>query len=125
MAKPRRRWRVPLPYCPLPLAYIEVWMPFIGPGAHLVMTVLIRATWGHQKDSDVLAHAELRRRTGLPDKSLRRGINILRDNGLIRTDGPPRHAQTFTINWDRFLQKPGTVYLTAPNVLVMRSVGPM
>lgn len=119
MAQRPRRWRVPLPYCPIPLAWIETWMPFVGVQANLVMIVLIRATWGYQKDSDVLAHAELRRKTGLPDKSLRRGINILRKNGLIRTDGPPRHPQTFTIIWSRFLEQPGTVHLTAPNVLTM------
>ncbi len=83
------------------------------------MLILIRATWGYQKETDVLAHAELRRRTGLPDKSLRRGINELRDNGLIRTDGPPRHSQAFTVIGTRFLEKPGTVHLTAPNVLTM------
>ncbi len=105
-------------FCPLPLAYIETWMPHLTPNAHVLYTVIARATWGWHKETDVLAHAELRRRSGLPDKSLRRAINELRGHGLLKTEGPMRHPLAYTLQFSRLMQLPGTVIVTAPKVLL-------
>lgn len=118
MASKRRRL-TPEHFCALPIAYIEVWHPYIGPIASHVFVVLARATWGFQKETDVLALTEIARRANLPLRTVNRAMAILRLNGLITCDGPNRHAKAITIVTNRLLDKPGSAIQALRNVLEM------
>ncbi len=119
----RRRRLIPQHFCALPMAYIEVWMPFIGPIANQVFTVIARATWGYQKESDVLAITEIARRANLPLRTVNRAMTTLRSNGLITCEGPNRHAKAITIVMSRLLEKPGSATQAHPRVLTMPIAG--
>jgi hypothetical protein len=120
MAIKPRRWQVPLPYCPIPLAYIETWMPVLPPPANMVMMALIRATWGRQKQTDVLAISVIAQKTGLPLRTVERSLSQLRKHGLIVCDGPQRHPKAITIIAARFLERPGTAIQAVRNVFTMQ-----
>ncbi len=118
MASKRRRL-TPQRFCALPTAYIEVWHPHIGPIASHVFVVIARATWGYQKETDVLALTEIARRANLPLRTVNRAMAILRLNGLITCEGPARHAKAITIVMSRLLDKPGSAIQALRNVLEM------
>lgn len=103
------RRKIPFSYCPLPLSYVETWMPHLAPATHMVYTALARKTWGYQKDSDVIAVDQLAAMTGLSGSTVDRGLKQLRDCGLIKSEGPLRHPKTITMRLSRLLQKPGDI----------------
>jgi hypothetical protein len=88
-------------------------MPVLSCNACVVYVVIARATWGFNKESDVLATTEMARRGGLPLRSAERGLAELRKHGLVKCEGPDRHAKTMTLQISRLLQVPGTAIVAA------------
>ncbi len=116
------RRKIPFSYCPLPLAYMDTWMPVLSLQAHQVYTILIRKTWGFNKETDTLAIAEIVRLSVLSRSGVDRALRELRDCGLIKCDGPAKHPKTITVILSRLLQKPGDTTPDATKVLVMSRV---
>jgi len=109
MASKAWRRKIPFAYCPLPLSYIDTWMPHISLQAHQVFTILMRKTWGFNKETDVLAIAEIVRMGSLSRSGVDRALRELRTCGLIRCDGPVKHPKTITVVLSRLLHKRGSV----------------
>ncbi len=109
MASKAWRRKIPFAYCPLPLAYIDTWMPHVSLAAHQVYTILIRKTWGFNKETDVLAIAEIVRMSTLSRSGVDRALRELRTCGLIRCDGPVKHPKTITVILSRLLRPRGNV----------------
>ncbi len=115
MAKKLWRQAYPFAFCVLPMSYVETWMPHLTPNAHKVYTVIARATWGWSKESDVLAVAEIARRSGLPARCVDRGLAELRKHGLLKCEGPNRHAKSMTLILSRLVQIPGSAIVASPD----------
>ncbi len=114
---PSKRWypKYKFSFCPLPLSYIETWMPHLTPNTHVVYTVIARATWGWQKETDVLAIDEITRRSGLPRRSVDRSLAELRKHGLLVCEGPHRHAKAMRLVLSRLTQLPGSAIVASPD----------
>lgn len=113
------RRKIPFAYCPVPLSYMDTWMPHLSLAAHQVYTILIRKTWGFNKETDVLAIAEIVRMSTLSRSGVDRALKELRTCGLIRCDGPAKHPKTITVILSRLLEQPGSVTHDVTKVLVM------
>jgi predicted transcriptional regulator len=102
-------------FCPIPLAYIETWMPILSPVAHSVYTVIARATWGWHKESDVLAISEIAKRSGTTRRQVDRGLSELRKHGLLICEGPHRHAKAMRLVLSRHFEIPGSTVVASPD----------
>ncbi len=105
--------RIPFAFVQIPNSFIDTWMPVITAGAAMAYVAIARATWGFNKQSDVLATTELARRCGMPLRSTERALSELRRHGLLKCEGPDRHAKTMTLQISRLTQIPGTAIQAA------------
>jgi len=117
MKRRRKSTALPFEYCTIPLGYYDNWFPHLSPIAHKVYTVIMRKTWGYQKESDVLAIAQIVTESGMPRRSVNRGLQELRAHFLIECDGPLRHPKLIKPILSRLMQKPGSAYLAQGNVV--------
>ncbi len=100
--------RIPFAFVQIPNSFVDTWMPVLSCHATSAYVVIARATWGWNKQSDVLAVTEIARRSGMPLRTTERAIAELRRHGLLVAEGPHRHAKTYTLQLSRLVQIPGT-----------------
>ncbi len=107
--------RIPFAFTQLPNSFIDTWMPALTSPAIAVYVVIARATWGYRKESDVLAIAEIARRSGMPRRNVDRGLAELRKHGLLICVGPHRHAKSMSLVLSRLIEIPGSAILASPD----------
>ncbi len=106
-------------FCPIPLSYLETWMPILSLPAQSCYTVIARATWGWHKESDVLAISEIARRSGMTRRQVDRGLAELRKHGLLICEGPHRHAKSMSLVLSRHLEVPGSTVVAHKDTRVV------
>jgi len=95
----KRRFRLPsVNFTQVP-NNIFAWFPQLPDCAKLVYLALFRLTWGFQKHEDTVAISQIVELIAVPRRSVNRGINVLKNLGLIRVTGSSRHPRVIKPLW--------------------------